>query len=68
MIKERIEQARKDGIAQAFVVYANIGNDSDELIVCTADEADMAEAVIVDEYFVENSEFFRTLVITAEVA
>lgn len=66
-IKKWIEQARMEGRAQNFVVYANVGNNSDELIVCTADEADAAGASIIYVEYIEHSAFMRTAVITAEV-
>ena len=66
-IKNWIEQAEKEGRATHFVVYANIGNNADELVVCTAEEADNAGCAIVDVYYVEHSAFYRTAVITAEV-
>lgn len=66
-IKEMIEQAKAEGTAQFFVVYANIGNDSDELIVCEPEDADNAGAEIVDITYIEHSEHIRTMIITAEV-
>jgi hypothetical protein len=66
-VQSWIEEARKEGMAHAFVVYANIGNNSDELVVCEACEADACGCVIVDIYYIEHSAFMRTAVITAEV-
>ena len=66
-VQEWIEKAKADGTAQDFVVYANVGDDTDELVVCTAEEADNANAEIVDIMYVEHTQFFRTAVITAEV-
>ena len=66
-IKQWIEQAEKEGRATHFIVYANIGNNTDELVLCTAEEADNAGCAIVDVYYVEHSAFYRTAVITAEV-
>lgn len=66
-IKAWIEQARAEGRATDFVVYANIGNNTDELVVCEPAEADDAGCVIVDVYYVEHNAFARTAVITAEV-
>ena len=66
-IKNWIEQAEKEGRATHFIVYANIGDNTDELVVCTAEEADNAGCAIVDVYYVEHSAFYRTAVITAEV-
>ena len=67
-IKERVLQAQAQGEAQFVVVYANIGNNADELIVCEAADADEAGCAIVDVYFVEHNSHMRTMVITAEVA
>lgn len=66
-IREFIEQQEKEGMANNFVVYANIGNNTDELIACNAQDADNAGAVIVDVYYIEHNAFMRTAVITAEV-
>ena len=66
-IQERVRQAQAENQAQFFVVYANIGNDTDELIVCDAQDADNAGAVIVDEQYIEHNAFMRTMVIIAEV-
>lgn len=66
-IQKWIEQARAERRATCFVVYANIGNNTDELIVCDAKDADEAGCVIVDVYYVEHNAFARTAVITAEV-
>ena len=67
-IQEKINQAQAQGEAQFFVVYANIGNDTDELIVCSAQDADNAGAEIVDIMYIEHSNNVRTMIITAEVA
>ena len=66
-IKERVEQAIREGEANCVVVYCNLGNNTDELIVCEASDADNAGAVIVDVYYVPHNAFMRTMVITAEV-
>ena len=66
-IKERVEQAIREGEATYVVVYCNLGNNTDELIVCEASEADDAGAVIVDVHYVPHNAFMRTMVITAEV-
>ena len=66
-IQEQIKQMQEQGEAQFFVVYANIGNDADELIVCDAVDADNAGAEIVEITYVEHSQFLRTAIITAEV-
>ena len=66
-IQEYINQMKKEGIAQAFVVYCNLSNNSDELIVCNASDADNAGAVIVDVCYIEHSAFYRTAIITTEV-
>lgn len=66
-IREFIEQQKKEGMANNFCVYANIGNNTDELIVCEACEADACGCVIVDIYYIEHNAFMRTAVITAEV-
>jgi hypothetical protein len=58
---------KKQGEAQFFVVYANIGNDSDELIVCDACDADNAGAEVIEITYIEHSQFLRTAIITAEV-
>lgn len=67
-IVEYINRAKAHGTAQDFVVYANIGNNTDELVLCTPEQADNADACIVDIYYIEHSEHLRTMVITAEVA
>ena len=66
-IIEMIEQYKREGIATDCVVYANIGNNSDELIVCEPQEADNAGVIVVDIYFIEHNSYMRTAVITAEV-
>ena len=66
-VQDWINQAQKEGIAQAFVVYANVGNNSDELVVCEACEADACGCDIIDIYYIEHSAHVRTAVITAEV-
>lgn len=66
-IKKMIEQAQAEGTAQFFVVYANVGNDKDELIVCEPEDADNAGAEIVDITYIEQGEHIRTMIITAEV-
>ena len=66
-IKERAERAIREGEATYVVVYCNLGNNTDELVVCEASDADNAGAVIVDVYYVEHNVFMRTMVITAEV-
>ena len=66
-IKERVEQAIQNGEATYVVVYCNLGNNTDELIICDAGEADDAGAVIVDVYYVQHNAFMRTMIITAEV-
>lgn len=66
-VQSWIEWAKKEGMADTFVVYANIGNNSDELVVCEACEADACGCVIVDVYYIEHNAFMRTAVITAEV-
>ena len=66
-VQNFIEEAKKEGMAQFFVVYANIGDDTDELVVCEACDADNAGAEIVDIYYIEHNKYMRTAVITAEV-
>jgi hypothetical protein len=66
-IQEQINEMREQGEAQFFVVYANIGNDSDELIVCDACDADNAGAEVIEITYVEHGQFLRTAIITAEV-
>lgn len=66
-VQSWIKWAKKEGMADTFVVYANIGNNSDELVVCEACEADACGCVIVDVYYIEHNAFMRTAVITAEV-
>mgnify|MGYP003295944632 CR=1 FL=1 len=66
-IKEMIEQAKAEGTAQFFVVYANIGNDSDELVVCEPEQADAEGAEVVDITYIEHNNHLRTMIITAEV-
>lgn len=65
-VQKWIEEAKAEGIAQFFVVYANIGNDADELIVCEPYEADEAGCEIVDIYYIKHNENMVTAVITAE--
>lgn len=67
-IKQWIEQQKAEGNFQEFIVYANIGNNSDELVVCTADDADDVGCVIVDVDMVQHNAFYRSAVIIAEVA
>lgn len=67
-IKQLIEQAKAEGQAQFFVVYANIGDFIDELIVCSAEEADNAGAKVFDIQYIEHSNHIRTMIINAEVA
>ena len=66
-IKEWIENAEKEGKAQMFVIYANIGNNANELVACESNEADAHNCEIVDVYYIEHSENLRTAVIIAEV-
>ena len=66
-IVEMIKQYRAEGIAQDFVVYANIRNNSDIPVVCSAEEADSVEAQVVNVEYVEMTSFFRVAVIYAEV-
>ena len=66
-ITEMIKQYKAEGIAQDFVVYADIDNNSDEPIACTAEEADNAGAVVRDIQYIEINSFFRVMVIYAEV-
>jgi hypothetical protein len=67
-ITEMIKQYKAEGIAQDFVIYADIDNNSDEPIPCTAEEADNAGAVVRDIQYIEMGGFFRVMVIYAEVA
>ena len=66
-IQKWIEQQKKEGNFQMDVVYANIGNNTDELILCTAKEADDAGCVIVDVTYIVHNAFYTTAIITAEV-
>ena len=66
-ITEMIKQYRTEGIAQDFVVYANIKNNSDRPIACSAEEADSVEAQVVSIEYIEITSFFRVAVIYAEV-
>ena len=66
-IVEMIKQYKAEGIAQDFIVYANIANNSDEPIACSAEEADNAEAQVVNIEYVEITPFYRVAVIYAEV-
>lgn len=66
-ITEMIKQYKAEGIAQDFVIYADIDNNSDEPIPCTAEEADSAGAVVRDVQYIEMGGFFRVMVIYAEV-
>lgn len=67
-IRQWIEQQKAEHIFIDCVVYANIGNDTDELVVCTIEEADNADCVIVSIDYIEHNTFARTAVIIAEVA
>ena len=66
-IQEMIKQAREEGIAQEFVVYANIGNNTDEPIVCSAEEADNAGVMVVNVEYIEMNAFYKVMQIWAEV-
>lgn len=66
-ITEMIKQYKAEGIAQDFVVYADIKNNSDRPIACSAEEADNAEAQVVNIEYIEITPFFRVAVIYAEV-
>jgi hypothetical protein len=59
---EWIDKMKAEGIANFFIVYANIGNDSDELIACEPCEASDCE--VVDTIFITNNVGI-TAVITA---
>ena len=59
---EYIEQLKNESIANFFVVYANVGNNSDELVVCEPCEA--SECEVVDTMFITNNTGI-TAVITA---
>lgn len=59
---EYIEQLKNEGMANFFAVYANIGNDSDELVVCEPCEASDCE--VIDTVFITNN-VGVTAVITA---
>lgn len=67
-IQEMIKQAREEGIAQEFVVYANIGNNTDEPIVCSAEEADNAGVTVVNVEYIEINAFYKVMHIWAEVS
>lgn len=66
-IQEQIKRMQEQGEAQFFVVYANIGDDSDELIVCDACDTDNAGAEVIEITYIEHSQHLRTAIITAEV-
>ena len=63
-VKQWIEQMKNEGMANFFVVYANIGNNADELVACEPCEA--ADCVVVDTALIKN-EAGVTAVITAEM-
>jgi hypothetical protein len=63
-VKQWVKQMQDEGMANFFVVYANIGNDTDELVVCEPCEA--ADCVVVDTIFTKNGVGI-TAVITAEM-
>ena len=67
MIQKIINQYKAEGIANSFCIYANIGNNSDELIVCEACEADACGCEVVSIDFIRHNEAMVTAVIIAEV-
>jgi 2',3'-cyclic-nucleotide 2'-phosphodiesterase (5'-nucleotidase family) len=62
-VREWVEQMKAEGMADFFVVYANIGNNTDELVACEVCEAEDCE--VVDTTFVQGQAGV-TAVITAE--
>lgn len=64
-VQEYIKQLKGEGMANSFVVYANIGNNTDELIVCEPCEAEDCEVAMCD---IIKNDCGVTAVIIAEVA
>ena len=62
-VKQWIDQMQNEGMANFFVIYANIGNNSDELIVCEVCEA--SDCIVIDTQLVKN-DCGVTAIITAE--
>lgn len=63
-VRQWVDQMKKEGMANFFVVYANISNNTDELIVCDICEAE--DCIVVDTQLVKNN-CGITAIITAEV-
>lgn len=61
-VREWVAQMKAEGMADFFVVYANIGNNTDELVACEVFEAE--DCKVVDTIFVKGVGV--TAVITAE--
>lgn len=64
-VKEWVEQMKAEGMADFVVVYANIGNNTDELLPCEVCEAE--NCLVIDTVFTQGQACV-TAVITAEVA
>lgn len=63
-VRQWIDQMKKEGMANFFIVYANIGNNSDELIACDISEAE--DCIVMDTQLIKN-DCGITAIITAEV-
>lgn len=64
-VRQWVDQMKKEGMASFFVVYANMGNNSDELTACDICEAE--DCIVVDTQLIKNN-CSITAIITAEVA
>lgn len=63
-VKQWVTQMQNEGMADFFVIYANINNNSDELSVCEVCEA--SDCIVIDTQFVKNN-CGVTAIVTAEV-
>ena len=62
-VKQWVTQMQNEGMANFFIIYANISNNSDELIACEICEA--SDCIVIDTQFVKN-DCGVTAIITAE--
>lgn len=52
-IQEKIDHLKKQGVFNDYVLFAPVGNNTDEAIPCEPCEADACGCVIVDIYYTE---------------